>query len=103
MSKGKSISSIDGAWKSGSAYDFLELSAEEIELVEIRLAFSRKMKELRLASGRTQAQIAKLIQSSQSRVAKIEAGDPSISLDRQIKSLIMLGLTRKQVGKLMAQ
>ena len=103
MPKGKSPKSTDSSWKSGSAYDFLNLSAEEIELVEIRLAFSRKMKELRLKSGRTQGQIAKLIHSSQSRVAKIEAGDPSISLDRQIKSLIMLGLTRKQVGKLMAQ
>ena len=90
-------------WTVGNAYDFLGLTPEEKEYVEIRLALSNEMKELRIEKKLTQAQTAKLLHSSQSRVAKIEAGDPSVSLDLQIRSLIMLGVSRRDLGKLIAR
>ena len=40
-----------------------------------------------------------LIGSSQSRVAKMEAGDPSVSVDLLIRTLFALGVNRKQVGR----
>lgn len=87
-------------WKVGDAYEFLGLTPEEKEYVEIRLALSREMRERRIKRKLTQAQAARLLHSSQSRVAKIEAGDPSVSLDLQIRSLIMLGASRKDLGTL---
>jgi len=39
--------------------------------------------------------------SSQSRIAKLEAGDPSTSLDLMIKTLLRLGISKKEIGKLL--
>jgi hypothetical protein len=41
-------------------------------------------------------------QSSQSRIAKLEAGDPSVSLDHYMKSLIALGASRKDIANAIA-
>ena len=86
-------------WKVGDAYDFLGLSPQEQEYVEIKLVLSQKLREIRKRKMLSQAKLAKLIQSSQSRVAKIEAGDSSVSLDRHIRALIMLGVSRKDLGQ----
>ena len=50
----------------------------------------------------TQAEVAKLIESSQSRVAKMEAGDSSVSLDLLVRSLIALGASNRGVLKLIS-
>jgi transcriptional regulator with XRE-family HTH domain len=50
----------------------------------------------------TQEQLAKLMSSSQSRVAKMEAGDPSVSLDLLIRSLLTLGASEKDLAKVIA-
>ena len=89
-------------WKVSSAADFLELSPEEEALVEARVALTRKVRQVREAQGLTQAQVAKLIRSSQSRVAKMEAADRTVSLDLMIRTLFRLGQTPRQVGKAMA-
>lgn len=86
-------------WKVGDAQDFLGLSDEEAAFIEIKLALSRKVREMRQARKLTQQEAAKLIGSSQSRVAKIEAGDPSVSLDLQVKSLLALGASRQELGE----
>jgi hypothetical protein len=44
-------------------------------------------------------EIVDLIGSSQSRVAKMEAGDPTVSVDLLIRTLLTLGVNRKQVGR----
>jgi len=85
-------------WKVEDTGDFLGLSDEELEYIEIKIALSRKVRERRKRRGLTQQEMAKLIGSSQSRVAKIEAGDPSVSIDLQVKSLIALGATRAEVA-----
>jgi predicted XRE-type DNA-binding protein len=86
-------------WKVGSAEEFLELSEEEAELVELRLTLARAFKELRTKKGLTQSQAARLVKSSQSRIAMLERGDSSVSIDLIMRGLIYLGSTRKQIGR----
>jgi DNA-binding XRE family transcriptional regulator len=86
-------------WKAGSAAEFLGLSAEEIAYVEMKLALSEKLKEKRILNKMTQADLARITNSSQSRIAKMEAGDPTVSIDLLVKSLFALGLSRKELGR----
>lgn len=86
----------------GSAADFLGLSAEEAALLEMRLVLSRALRERREAAGLTQVALARLTGSSQSRVAKMEAGDPSVSLDLLIRALLTAGASRREVGQTLA-
>ena len=83
----------------GTAADFLDLSAEEAALLEMRLALSGTLRERRTAAGLTQMALARLTGSSQSRVAKMEAGDPSVSLDLLIRALLAVGASRREVGQ----
>src|SRR5581483_4278956 len=48
--------------------------------------------------GLSQAVVAKRLGSSQSRVAKMEAGDPSVSLDLLLRALLALGATRHRTS-----
>lgn len=90
-------------WRVGNAADFLGLSEEETALVEMRLALSQSLKERRLASGFTQSTLAKQLGSSQSRVAKLEAADPSVSLELLIRALLAVGASRKEVATALAR
>jgi DNA-binding XRE family transcriptional regulator len=85
-------------WKVGSTAEFLQLSPAEIEIIEIRLSLSKSLKELRQQKQLSQTELASDISSSQSRVAKMEAGDPSVSIDLLIKSLLSLGAARKDIA-----
>lgn len=40
-----------------------------------------------------------MIHSSQSRVAKMEAGDPTASLDLLVKSLLAMGASRRDLAR----
>ena len=85
-------------WSVGNAAAFLKLTPEEAALVEMRVALSRSLKERRLAAGLTQMTLAKQLGSSQSRVAKLEAADPSVSLELLIRALLSVGASRKDVA-----
>lgn len=87
-------------WKVGSAEEFLELSEEEAELVELKLGLAHAFKRLRTKRRLTQAQAARIIKSSQSRIAMLERGDSSVSIDLIMRGLIYLGSTRKQIGRM---
>ena len=99
MSSSKKQSLEIKGWKFGNATEFLDLSEQESAFVELKLALSQELKQRRNRSQMTQAELARLIQSSQSRVAKMEAGDPSVSVDLLIKSLLAMGATRKELGE----
>jgi DNA-binding XRE family transcriptional regulator len=86
-------------WKLGSADEFLGLSTEESAYLEMKLTLSGKLKEKRIRKKLTQAEFARLIHSSQSRIAKMEAGDPTVSVDLLIKSLLALGVSKKELGR----
>ena len=89
-------------WKFGTAQEFLELTPQEAEIVEMRLNLANTFKEIRKRKRLNQTKVAVMISSSQSRVAKLEAGDPSVSLDHYMKSLIALGASRKEIAKAIA-
>lgn len=86
-------------WKVGSAADFLELSDEEAAYIELKLKLAKRLHEARTRRGLTQQELAKRLYSSQSRVAKMETGDRSVTLDLLIKSLLTLGVTTEDIGK----
>ena len=86
-------------WKVGSAADFLGLSDEEAAYIELKLKLGHSLKNTRTKRRLTQQEFAALIKSSQSRVAKMENGDPSVSIDLLIKSLLLLGVTDKEIAK----
>jgi DNA-binding XRE family transcriptional regulator len=90
-------------WKLGSAADFLNLSAEESALIDLKIALGAALKQRRQNKRLTQKDAAKAISSSQSRFAKMEAGDPSVSLDLLVKTMITLGASRKDVAKAIAK
>ena len=86
-------------WKIGSTADFLDLTPEESSYIEMKLALSHSLRDRRLRKKLSQIELAKMIHSSQSRIAKMEAGDPSVSIDLIMKSLLALGASPKDVAK----
>jgi DNA-binding XRE family transcriptional regulator len=86
-------------WKVAGAREFLELTDEELEYIEIKIALSQLVKDKRKRRRLTQESAARLIGSSQSRVAKMEAGDPSVSIDLYVKSIIALGGSRDELSE----
>lgn len=89
-------------WRVGTVEEFLDLTPDEAAYLELKLALSEKVREYRQAKQLTQVQMAQLLGSSQSRVAKIENGDTSVSLDLLIRSLFALGATRKELARIIA-
>ena len=84
-------------WRVGSASEFLNLSPEESAYLEVKLELSRSLQARRRRKGLTQHDLARLLKSSQSRVAKMEAGDPSVSLDLLVRSLLALGTPKRSL------
>lgn len=103
MSSAKKKRLRKAGWTIGSAQEFLGLSDEEAALVEMKLVLARSQKERRLAQHLTQGDLAKRLGSSQSRVAKMGAADAAVSIDLLIRSLLALGATRGQVGRIIGQ
>jgi predicted XRE-type DNA-binding protein len=89
-------------WQVGSVGEFLDLSSAEAAYIELKLALSAQLKQCRQQQQLTQVELAKRLQSNQSRVAKMEAGDPSVSLDLLIRSLLALGLTTTDLAHIIA-
>ncbi len=86
-------------WKFGAADEFLDLSVDELAYIELKLALSEKLKAKRVSKKLTQSELAQIMNSSQSRVAKMEAGDPAVTIDLLIKSLLALGVSKKELGR----
>ena len=99
MDKRKRTKLAKKGWKIGTAKDFLGLTDEEAAYVEMKLALSEMLKNRRVRKKLTQAQLAQEIRSSQSRIAKMEAGDPTVSIDLLVKSLLALGVSTKELGR----
>ncbi len=85
-------------WVEGTVQDFLTLSDADMELVETRLAASRLLRATREKGRLTQEAVAEKLHTSQSRLAKMEAGDSSVSLDLLFRSLFAMGVSRKTLA-----
>lgn len=79
--------------------DFLGLSTEQSELIEIKVVLTLALKKQRNKSSLSQIDLAERIGSSQSRVAKMESGDPHVSLDLMIRALVAVGMTRAEIAE----
>jgi Helix-turn-helix. len=89
-------------WRIGSAAEFLNLSPEEAAYVELKLRLATKLRERRQKRRLSQEKLAEVVKSSQSRVAKMEAGDPSVSVDLIIRTLFALGLSNREIARIIA-
>jgi hypothetical protein len=86
-------------WAVGSVQEFLGLSDADTALIELKLSLSRSLRDRRQRRGVSQVELAKRLRSSQSRVAKMEAGDPSVSMDLLVSSLLVLGAGPADLAK----
>ena len=102
MEKTKKKAIENKGWKVGDIDQFLGLDSAEMAIVEMKIALAKTLIEKRKQSKITQINMAKLIGSSQSRVAKIEKGDSTVSLELMLKSLFSLGATKKEIAKVIA-
>ncbi|MDC0261702.1 helix-turn-helix domain-containing protein [Planctomycetaceae bacterium] len=92
----------DAGWTIGSASDFLELSEPEKIVVNMRVALAKKLRAGRKRLKLSQEKLAKRIGSSQSRIAKMEAAEKSISIDMYVRSLACLGFSQEEIGDVLA-
>jgi hypothetical protein len=99
----KKISKLEEkGWKVGDASDFLGLSKEEEAYIELKILLAEYLQEKRIERQLTQNQVASLIKSSQSRVAKMEKSDPTVSLDLLVRSLFALGTSKQDIARAMS-
>ena len=99
MKKSKRDKLKAAGWTVGSVQEFLGLSDADTALIELKLALSRSLRNRRQRRGVSQVELAKRLRSSQSRVAKMEAGDPSVSMDLLVSSLLVLGAGPADLAK----
>jgi predicted XRE-type DNA-binding protein len=89
-------------WKVGSSADFLGMTPEEAAYVDMKLALSQALRQRREGQGLTQTELAKVLGSSQSRVAKMEAGEASVSVDLLVRGLLAAGATSKEIARVIS-
>ena len=90
-------------WKVGTTKEFLGLSAQEADYLEIKLKLAESLRDKRRRRRMAQTDVAKLVNSSQSRVAKMEAADGSVSIDLLIRSLLALGTSNPELARIIAR
>jgi DNA-binding XRE family transcriptional regulator len=86
-------------WQVGSVDDFLALSPSEAAYIAMKIDLGDSLKQRRIKNKLSQVELAKLVKSSQSRIAKMETGDPGVSIDLLMKSLLALGASRKDLAR----
>ena len=99
MDKNKQKRLEANGWKVGTVQEFLHLAPEELAYIELKLHLAKTLQKRRRAKRLTQVEVARLLKSSQSRIAKMEAGDPSVSVDLLVRSLLALGVPSRSVSR----
>ena len=100
MNTSKRVRLQRAGWAIGDTVEFLNLSPQEAQFVELKLALAAGVRQLREQRGMTQAALAEQLGSSQSRVAKMEAADRSVTVDLMMRSLLAIGATPGEIAKL---
>ena len=98
MNKRKMEKLKAAGWRVGNSEDFLELSKEDAAMIEMKIALAASLRRRRIRRKLTQAELAKVLKSSQSRVAKMEAADSSVTIDLLLRSLLALGVSRRDLA-----
>lgn len=87
-------------WVVTTPEEFLELTPEEVAYIELKLLLSRRLRERREELNLSQQALAEMLESSQSRVSRMETGDPAVSIDLLVRSLFRIGVTRAELGEM---
>ncbi len=103
MDKAKRAKLSRAGWRVGSTDEFLNLSAQESALIELKLVLSAGLRRRRIAKRISQNDLARMLGSSQSRVAKMEASDPSVSMDLLVRAHLALGATPRDLARAFVQ
>lgn len=86
-------------WKVGNAAEFLGLSRDEAALVEMKLRLGAALRRYRRRREISQHALAARVGSSQSRIAKLEAGARGITLDLLVRALFATGASPKDIAR----
>ena len=89
-------------WRVGSTATFLGLDDDEAAFVELKLALGQTLREWRTRRNLSQSDLARRLGSSQSRVAKMEAADATVSMDLMVRSLLKLGASPRDIARAIA-
>lgn len=90
---------LKNGWIEGSVQDFLDLSDAEMEFIELRRTLAHQVRALRQERGLSQTAMAVRLKTSQSRLAKMEAADPTVSMDLLLQTIFRLGMKRRDLAK----
>ena len=82
-------------WTVSGTPEFLSLSREQMELIDLKIDFGEAVRAKRESLKMSQAELAKRLATSQPRLVKIEQGEAS--LDLLMRALFVLG-ERAQAG-----
>ena len=99
MNKTKRKKLQSNGWKVGTVQEFLALSPEETAYIELKLTLAKNLQKRRRILNLTQTALARRLKSSQSRIAKMESGDPSVSVDLLVRSLLALGIPKNKIRR----
>jgi predicted XRE-type DNA-binding protein len=78
-------------YKVTDSAEWLGLSREEAQIVDMRVALAQELERVRKAKGITQAELAKRVGTKQSGVARMLNNPDTSTMDNLIKALIALG------------
>jgi len=98
MDKTKQAKLEASGWVVGTPKALLNLSFEDEVFINIKTDLAATFRKQRLDQELSQVVVARRLHSSQSRVAKMEAADPSVTVDLLIRSILRLGGTRETVA-----
>ena len=77
--------------------ELFKLSDEQTAFIEIKARLAVALAKLRSRQRLTQVEAARKLGSSQSRLAKMESADKTVSLDLLVRSLLTLGANRREI------
>jgi predicted XRE-type DNA-binding protein len=86
-------------WKIVTVQDFLGLSDDDMAIIEVKVALAKRLRAQRTRAGLSQVEVARIVRSSQPRVAKMEAADMSVSIDLLVKALVKTGVSVQEIGR----
>jgi predicted XRE-type DNA-binding protein len=100
MKEARKIARLEKAgWKTVTVQGFLGLSDDDMAIIEVKVALSKRLRDQRARSGLTQTQVAEIVKTSQPRVAKMEAADKTVSIDLLVKALVKTGVSVREIGR----
>lgn len=97
MDKAKRAKLEAAGWAVSTPKEFLGLSDEDAVFIEVKVALAAALRGLRVEQAMSQVDVARRLHSSQSRVAKMEAADKSVSVDLLLRSFLRMGGTRERM------